>query len=431
MEKIRHIIAVSVSALIFTSAAAGCSDEKVIKEHKQQTEISFSWWGNDIRNEYTLAAVSKFEELHPDIKVDCSYSEWSGFEARSRVRMISNTEADVMQINFGWLEEYSSDGDGYYDLEKQRDLIDISSFTDEQLEFGRMNGVLNALPIAMNTETLYFNKTLFDKYGISIPHTWDDLFDAAKVMSKDEVFPLSGSKKSIWLLLLAYAEQTCGKALLDENGDLQFKPKDFQIMLEEYKKMTKEKVIPQVEYFVRTEIDSEKYAGAVAWVSDADNYFKECIKKGDEILIGDYPSYDPEKSGAGWYTKPAQLYAVSRDTEQPEEAAMLLDFLVNSKEMALLQGVEKGIPLSSVARKYIDEQGMLNGIQYEASQHMEDNKETRSMDPFLEDSDVIDCFMKECNEVLFGKSSIEYAANTLYKTAKEVNQARDEKRLFS
>jgi len=131
--------------------------KKVVTEHHQQTQISFSWWGNDTRNEYTLEAVRKFEELHPDIKVECSYSEWSGYEARSHVRMVSNTEADVMQINFGWLSDHSPDGKGYYDLEKQTDVLDLSTFSDEYLEYGRMNGVLNAVPIAMNTETIYIN----------------------------------------------------------------------------------------------------------------------------------------------------------------------------------------------------------------------------------------------------------------------------------
>ena len=90
-----------------------CSDKSVVVEQKAQTQITLSWWGNDTRNEYTLEAVKKFEELHPDIKVKCSYSEWSGYEARNQVRMISGTETDVMQINVGWLSQYSADGKGY------------------------------------------------------------------------------------------------------------------------------------------------------------------------------------------------------------------------------------------------------------------------------------------------------------------------------
>ncbi len=419
MKKLRRCIAVLLSSALISASFTGCGEKKVVTEHHQQTQISFSWWGNDTRNEYTLEAVRKFEELHPDIKVNCSYSEWSGYEARSHVRMVSNTEADVMQINFGWLSDHSPDGKGYYDLEKQTDVLDLSTFSDEYLEYGRMNGVLNAVPIAMNTETIYINQTLYEKYGLDAPKTWDDYFAAAKVMQKDGVYPMAGAQKSIWLFLLAYAEQKNGKTLLNDDGSLRFEAEDFEVMLEEYREMVEAKVIPQVEYFVRTEIDSSKYAGAIAWVSDAANYFSQRIEAGDNIVIGDYPNFDPEKSGEGWYAKPAQLYAVSKNTEQPREAAMLVDFLVNSREMALLQGVEKGIPLSSDAKKYMDEEGMLEGIQYEASQKMDANDGMMSMDSFLENADVIDVFMAECNEVLYDKASPETAAWKLYQAAKQ------------
>ncbi|MBR7085060.1 MAG: carbohydrate ABC transporter substrate-binding protein, partial [Oscillospiraceae bacterium] len=56
----------------------GCTEQQVIKSQEEPTEITLSWWGNDTRTEYTIQAVQEFEKLHPDIKVKCNYSEWSG-----------------------------------------------------------------------------------------------------------------------------------------------------------------------------------------------------------------------------------------------------------------------------------------------------------------------------------------------------------------
>ena len=50
---------------------AGCGSGTVITSNVEQVEISLSWWGNDVRHEYTLAAVKDFERQHPDIKVVC------------------------------------------------------------------------------------------------------------------------------------------------------------------------------------------------------------------------------------------------------------------------------------------------------------------------------------------------------------------------
>ena len=406
----------AVTAAVMGLGLVSCSGDKVVKDQVEPVTVSLSWWGNDSRNEYTLAAVSKFEELHPDIKVKCSYSEWSGYEARSRVQMISGTEADVMQINVGWLRQYSADGSGYYDLDKLSDVIQMSNFSEETLSYGRKNGVLNAIPIAMNTETVYFNKTVYDKFGLSLPKTWDELFAAAKVLSADGIYPLSGASKSIWLYCIAYAEQKNGKHIFGDNDELNFNADDLKLMIEFYCRLVNEKVIPKCEDFQKFEIDNGVYAGLVAWVSDALNYFKKSIEEGKEIVAADYTAFTPEESGAGWYAKPATLYAVSKNTEHPKEAAMLLDFMLNSSEWAEFQGIEKGIPISSSARAYLEQTGVLKGLQYEASQVMEKNRRISEMNSLVESSELYEGFISACDMVLFDKADTETAARQLYES---------------
>ena len=408
-----------IVSLIIVSAAmvsgVSCSDKAEVTPKKQQTVVTLSWWGNDTRNDYTINAMDIFEELHPDIKVKCSYSEWSGYEARSRVQMISDTEADVMQINVGWLSQYSPDGKGYYDLEKLTDIIDLSNFSEELLNYGRVNGVLNGIPIAMNAETVYINKTIYEKYGLNVPETWDDLFDAAEAMRNDGIYPMSAGSKAMWMTAAAYAEQVSGKSFLNSDGSLGFSAEEFRIMIEIYKRMVDEKVIPIVEFYDKLNITDGTYAGTIAWVSDAVNYCGKAIENGYEIIPAEYLSDGKTAVGTGWYAKPASLYSISKNTEHPEEAAALIDFMLNSREMALLQGVEKGIPLSTSAREVLDEEKMLTGIQYEASLIMENNPALRHMDPFMENSAVIDAYIEQSDLVIYGKASAEEASQELFR----------------
>ena len=281
------------AAMIFS---AGCSEKTTMSSQKTQVEIEFSWWGNDARNRYTLKAVELFEELHPEIRVKCSYSEWSGYEKRNKIWMASDTEADVMQINYGWLTDYSADGMGYYDLNALSKYIDLSNFTEEQLSYGTRNGVLNALPIAMNSEMVYINKTIYDRYGADVPKTWDDLFRAADAMRSANIYPLSASSKSMWLYLISYAEQAQGKSILDQNGSLNFTEKDFAVMMDFYKKLVDSKVMPLVEHYERIKLDNENYAGSVAWVSDAESYFGYVSLVATlQYLAGDVQSVVPDE----------------------------------------------------------------------------------------------------------------------------------------
>ncbi|MDE6034782.1 MAG: ABC transporter substrate-binding protein [Ruminococcus sp.] len=406
MKKILAITG-SISLILFTACSGR---EPVVTQQEKQTEINLSWWGTDARNRYTIKAVEIFEEQHPDIKVNCSYSEWSGYEERSKIQMRSNTEADVMQINFSWLSQYSEDGKGYYDI-NELENFDISNFSEDFLKYGIKKNHLNAVPIAMNAETVYINQDIYNKYGLDVPQTWDDLFRSADVMKKDGVYPMSGASKSIWLYLIAHTEQVTGKKIIKKNK-LNFKAKDFQNMIEFYKELVDRSVIPQLEYYDSKEIAKGTYAGSIAWVSDATNYFGSMIEDGVNIVTADYTTTDGKDVGEGWYAKPATMYAISKNTQHPEEAGLLLDFLMNSPEMAELQGVEKGIPLSRTAKKTIEKNYMLYGIQYEASQKME-GCELAELSPVLENNSLIDAFFSACNDVIYDKATAKESAENL------------------
>ena len=406
--------AAALAAAALMLMQCSCSGKQEIHSQPEQTVISLAWWGNDPRTEYTLEAVQLFQELHPDIKVNCSYSEWSGYEARNRIRMVSDTEADIMLINVGWLDDFSADGTGYYDLSKVSDVLDLSNFPEDALQYGMRGGVLNAIPIAMNAETVYINKTVYEEHGLDVPQTWDDLFAAADVLKKDGIYPLCGASKAVWLYTIAYAEQQTGKSFFDSSGSVAFTPEDIQVMIDFYIRMVNCKVIPKIEDFKKTKVENGTCAGAVAWVSDAINYFGSSIERGDEITAADYTAFSPEESGEGWYEKPATLYAMSKNTAHPEEAALLLDFLLNNREMSLLQGVEKGIPISKAALTCLDEEGMLSGLLYEASTVMDNNTKLREMSPMLENTDLINRFNDAANLALYNKATVDEAAQQFY-----------------
>ena len=134
MTTVKRILSGLCSIMMLTVTGCSVYNSPVITQQTEQTEISLSWWGNDGRNQYTIEAVEAFERLHPEIKVNCSYSEWSGYEARTQVRMISGTESDVMQINVGWLDVYSPDGKGFYNIAELTDFVDLSEFPESMLD---------------------------------------------------------------------------------------------------------------------------------------------------------------------------------------------------------------------------------------------------------------------------------------------------------
>ena len=407
-----------IMAICLCLCSCGAKEEYV--EVMNQTEISCSWWGNDVRHLYTIDGIGLFMEQNPDIHVSYRYGIWDGYERRNKVFMYSNTESDVMQINFAWIKQYSPDGDGYYDLNKLSDFIDFSNFTAEDLEYGTVDGKLNALPIALNTSTVFYNKDLFDSYGLSLPETWDDLLKASEVMSKDDVYVLGMAKKHVFLLLNAYLEQTRGTTLFNEDGKLVASRDDIEYMIEFYKELIDKKVMMHIDDFSNGEFINQKVAGTICWVSDADKYCGDLGDSGVNVIVGDYPSAKNAKRG-GRYIKPATMYALSNATEHPEEAARLLNYLLNDPGMALLQGTEKGVPVSHSAVKALEEAGEADNYGYKSNKKMlEDRADMELMQPELENDSIITSFKTNADDYLYGKIEADECADNIYKEVKEI-----------
>ena len=230
-----------------------------------------------------------------------------------------------------------------------------------------------------------------------------------------EVYPMAMVAKSLWFYAIAYAEQQTGKRFMNLDGSINFTADDVQVMIDFYCRLVNEKAIPLPEYYDSLKVAEGEYGGILAWVSDATSHCGKAIANGYEIVVANYPVSATAQVGDGWYAKPATMYAISRNTEYPQEAAMLLDFLLNSEEMAKLQGVEKGVPVSAAARTCLEENDMLSGIQYEAFLKMNEYTEDITVvSPYLENDTMIDEFRNACNAVIYNRSSAQEQAQELY-----------------
>ena len=64
-------------AVCFVLCACEAKEEYV--EIKNQTGISCSWWGNDVRHLYTIEGIGRFMDNNPDIRVSYRYGVWDGY----------------------------------------------------------------------------------------------------------------------------------------------------------------------------------------------------------------------------------------------------------------------------------------------------------------------------------------------------------------
>ena len=415
MRKLLRVIPLITAAAL---ALVSCGEDDILDVNVPKS-ITFSWWGKDVRHSYTIPAIKEFVLANPDIDVICEYSEFDPFQRKMDVEYAAHDECDVMQINYDWLYRYSPDGTGFYDMYELSDYIDLSTFSADELSYGIINGKLIGLSNALNAETCYYNMDIYSSYGLPAPKTWDDLFNAAELMAADGVYPIELNRKSSFLCCIAHEEQRTGIRCFDDSGSLCFTQGNFEEMISFYKRLVDRRVTKYVNDIGKQDLMDGISAGAVYWISDAGYYCQPLIDNGSRIIVGEYLRI-PGSAISGWYAKPTSLYCIRRDTSSPEEAAMFVDFLVNSQEMAKYQGTEKGIPLSRSMLEVLEAEDKLNGVQYEANQKLLSSPEIGRISPYLENNTFITVFDNAVKSVLFDDGDITEEAQKLYEAAQEL-----------
>jgi oligogalacturonide transport system substrate-binding protein len=129
----------------------------------KDVDLRMSWWGGNGRHQVTLKALEEFHKQNPDINVKAEYTGWDGHLSRLTTQIAGGTEPDVMQTNWNWLPIFSKNGEGFYDLNKMKDVIDLSQFDAKELQSTTVNGKLNGIPISVTARVFYFNDETWKK----------------------------------------------------------------------------------------------------------------------------------------------------------------------------------------------------------------------------------------------------------------------------
>ena len=82
----------------------------------------------------------------------------------------------------------------------------IADFVETYYNEGKMygDGLMYTLPLNKSTEVLYYDKTFFDKHGLTVPTTWEEMWDTCEKILEIEpdCYPLGYDSESNWFITL-------------------------------------------------------------------------------------------------------------------------------------------------------------------------------------------------------------------------------------
>ncbi len=343
-----------------------------------KVELKFSWWGGDSRHEATEKAIQAFMAKYPDITVTAEYGAWSGWEEKQALNIMGGNAADVMQINWNWIESYSGNGKNFANLEDYSDVLDLTQFPADSLELCKADGKLMAVPVALTGRLFYWNKTTFDEVGVAIPTHEASLLAAGEAFKAidEDYYPLALGEYDRMIFLVYYLESVHGKPWV-QDGQIQYTAEEIAAGMEFINKLEDNHVIPTLAVLNGDMADSidknakwidGKYAGILEWDSSASKFEQAVVestnKPGQEFVIGDFIKFGDYDGG---FTKISMGLAVASSSAHPKEAAMLINFLLNDPEGVEICSTERGIPCSAAAVSILNEKNLGNELVKEAN----------------------------------------------------------------
>lgn len=184
--------AAALSFSLILGACSGTGAEKSADQSANGGEITIEMWdylGQGVSNTGMDAAVAAFEEANPGYKVKRTSFAY-GDLAKSIVQGgVGGSVPDLAVVDV-------VDNQNFAALGLLKDLTETegmrsSEFYPGPWESTQMDGKTYGLPLNSNNLGLFYNKTLLDSAGISVPDTWDELSAAARATASGDVSGLA------------------------------------------------------------------------------------------------------------------------------------------------------------------------------------------------------------------------------------------------
>lgn len=326
--------------------------------------LTFTWWGNQTRNERTQAALDLYSEQNPGVTFDPQFAEWNDYWDKLATAAAGHSLPDIVQMDYSYLEQYVSNG-LLVDLTPyiEDGTINVDNVDEGILNSGKVGDGIYALCNGVNVPALLYNKTLLDEAGITIKDnmTMDEFIAVCK-----EVYEKTGYKTNIAYGSDAYIDYFCRAydEIIYESDSIGASQETLEAFYSLYEDGINEGWLLDPSVFAEVTVGSVEQDPMVygsspetmSWCffaySNQLTATKSAAPEGMEIGMTTWPSADPAKSD---FLKPSQFFAITVDSKNPAEAAKVLDFITNSVECNNILLGERGVPISSEVSNAISE----------------------------------------------------------------------------
>lgn len=170
-----------------------------------EEKVKLSLWhhmaGDDFKSQSMRALIEKFQEENPNIELDVQAIPSDGYRPRLKTVAAANEMPDVFIM---WPNAMTKEFESGDLIKPINELLDSkpewkNNFNAGSFDGFTVDGNIYSAPTGLTpTAFLYYNKEIFDDYGIKKPETWDQLLEAVEILKETDITPIALGNKAAW-----------------------------------------------------------------------------------------------------------------------------------------------------------------------------------------------------------------------------------------
>ncbi|WP_315066749.1 sugar ABC transporter substrate-binding protein [uncultured Clostridium sp.] len=191
----KKIVSLILASVMAVTGLIGCGGTKTASTSGQDASsgsskdvhITYALWdSNQAKGIRTMA--DEFETKNPGIKIDLQVVGWDNYWTMLEAAATGGSLPDTFWMHSNETYRYESNGMlmDLTDRINKSSEVKLSNYPEGLDKIYNLNNKQYAIPKDYDTIGLWYNKTMFDKAGISYPDetwNWDKLYEAAKKLT--------------------------------------------------------------------------------------------------------------------------------------------------------------------------------------------------------------------------------------------------------
>ncbi len=322
---------------------------------EEQTTIRVLWWGTQTRHDLTGAAIEKFMEKNPDIKVEAEFTDWSGYWSKLATQAAGGLVPDVVQMDYAYITQYAKNK-VLADLTPyiESGALDVSDTSESLLASGQVDEGIYGVPCGANSPALLYRKDFLEKAGVTVPLAPTESEYQEIVLKVYQATGRAAARETSLDAVRNYVRNYGMNLYNNEGTALGF---DDPVYIVRVWERYLSEVASGVQLGIGEATQSTAFDAFASDVWMSKHYTNELTAyetgSGCKLELAMVPTEDDATTPAT-YIKPTMFWSVANNSAAKDAAIRFVDFCTNDPDYFDIVGVDRGIPISSKIREHLE-----------------------------------------------------------------------------